>query len=84
MEDLANEMQSSFAVNRPVLDKTGLTGRYDIKLAATPEFRLFNGSEPGDVDISDAIQNQLGLKLESQKTVIEIMVVDHIEKPTAN
>jgi uncharacterized protein (TIGR03435 family) len=84
MEALAKDIHSSFFIDRPVLDKTGLTGLYDIRLAATPEFRLRDGDEPGDVDIFSAVQSQLGLKLESRKTDIEVLVVDHIEKPSAN
>ena len=84
MESLAADIRSSFFVGRPVLDKTGLTGLYDIKFAATPEFRLRDSTEPGDVDVFEAVQNQLGLKLESQKADIEVLVVDHIERPSAN
>lgn len=84
MESLAAEIHSYFFVDRPVLDKTGLTGLYDIRLAATPEFRLRDGSEPGDVDIFKAVQSQLGLKLESRKADVEVLVVDQIEKPSAN
>jgi uncharacterized protein (TIGR03435 family) len=84
MESLAGEMRSYFSVDRPVLDKTGLAGLYDIKLAATPEFRLGDGGEPGDTDIFSAVQSQLGLKLESRKADVEVLVVDHIEKPSAN
>lgn len=84
MESLAKEMNSYYSVNRPVLDKTGLTGLYDIKLAATPEFRLGDGGEPGDIDIFGAVQTQLGLKLESRKANIQVIVTDHIEKPSAN
>ena len=84
MESLAAEMRSYYSVDRPVFDKTGLTGLYDIKLAATPEFRLLNNTESDDVDIFSALQSQLGLKLESGKANVEVLVVDQIEKPSAN
>ena len=71
-------------VDRPVIDKTGLTGNYDIRLEATPEFRIHNNPQPDDLSIFDAIQQQLGLRLEAQKAGIEVLVVDHIEKPSAN
>ena len=71
-------------LDRPVLDKTGLTGTYDIKLTYTPEFRLNRGAELGDISIFDAVQEQLGLRLESQKAMIEMLVIDNVEKPTGN
>jgi uncharacterized protein (TIGR03435 family) len=71
-------------VDRPVIDKTGLTGKYDIRLEATPEFRINNNPQPDDLRIFDAIQQQLGLKLEPQKANIEVLVVDHMDKPSAN
>jgi uncharacterized protein (TIGR03435 family) len=84
MDMLAKELNSYFFVDRPVLNKAGLTGQYDIKLAATPEFKLRNDAEPGDIDIFHAVQSQLGLKLESQKGDVEVLLVDHIDKPSAN
>jgi uncharacterized protein (TIGR03435 family) len=69
---------------RPVLDKTGLTGTYDLKMEATPFFRINNNPDPSDISIFVAIQDQLGLKLEPQKTMVEVLVVDHIEKPSEN
>jgi uncharacterized protein (TIGR03435 family) len=69
--------------DRPILDKTGLTGRYDITMFATPDFRLRNSSEPGDISPLDAVR-ELGLKMESKKANIEVIVVDHVEKPSQN
>jgi uncharacterized protein (TIGR03435 family) len=71
-------------VDKPVIDKTGLTGKYDIRLESTPEFRIGNNPQPDDLRVFDAIQQQLGLKLEPQKLSIEVLVVDHIEKPSEN
>ena len=71
-------------LDRPVLDRTGLKGTYDVRLTYTPEFRINSGVELGDVSVVDAVQTQLGLKLEPQKAMIEILVVDHVEKPTGN
>ena len=69
--------------DRPILDKTGLTGRYDIVMFATPDFKLRNSSEPGDISASDAVRD-LGLKMEPKKSNIEVIVVDHVEKPSEN
>lgn len=70
--------------NAPVLDKTGLTGTYDIKFEATPAFRIDNNPDPHDISISDAVNEQLGLKLQSEKDPVDVIVVDHIEPPSAN
>ena len=85
MDDVAGSIQSAFGVDRPVLDKTGLTGEYTVKLEATPEYVLSRGDpQTGDVSVFRAVQEQLGLKLESQKADIEVLIVDHIDKPTEN
>jgi uncharacterized protein (TIGR03435 family) len=83
MELLAERLGGE-GIDRPVIDKTGLTGKYEIRLEATPEFRINNNPQPDDLRIFDAIQQQLGLKLEPQKANIEVLVVDHMEKPSAN
>ncbi len=70
-------------VDKPVVDKTGLTGKFDMNFVATPEFRMRNGVEPGDVSVTDAVQT-LGLRLEERKDPIEVLVVDHVEKPSPN
>jgi uncharacterized protein (TIGR03435 family) len=77
-------LQLADSLDRPVIDKTGLTGHYDIKLTWIPEYA--GAPRPGsdDVDIFTAVQEQLGLKLEPQKAPIEILVVDHAERPSDN
>jgi uncharacterized protein (TIGR03435 family) len=73
----------------PVVDMTGLTGKYDFSLDFTPylpanervmkmEFAEANGI------IAAAMQGELGLKLESKKELVNVMVVDHVEKPSEN
>jgi uncharacterized protein (TIGR03435 family) len=65
---------------RPVVDRTGLDGIYEIDLDYA--FRKgFAGDKP---EIFDAVQEQLGLKLDSVKAPFEMMVVDRLEKPDAN
>ena len=73
----------------PVLDKTGLTGFYDFKLAWTdPRFQKpGNDSQlPADArpDIFGAVQEQLGLKLEAKKGPVQVLIVDRAEKPSQN
>jgi uncharacterized protein (TIGR03435 family) len=76
-------------VGRPVLNKTGLTGRYDFTLEYASVRRT-----PGDLDIDapeplgppfpDAVHDQLGLKLVPAKGPVTIYVLDHIERPSEN
>ena len=74
-------------VHRPVVDKTGLTGKYDMKLEWTRE-DMINSTADGTSDrapgLMTALQEQLGLKLESTKGTVDVIVIDHIEQPTEN
>ena len=85
-------------VGRTVLDKTELTGRYDLTLKYVPDYVALQSPtaaaseaqptpstpNPTGVTIFAALQEQLGLKLESGKGPIEIIVIDHIEKASGN
>ena len=86
-------------LGRTVVDKTGLTGHYDFTLQWTPDESqgpMFKGAEGGQAPASapppdssgpsifTALQEQLGLKLESQKGAVEILVIDHVERPSGN
>ncbi len=83
----------SLILDRPVLDRTGLKGGYDFDLSWTPDLPpgfaeggLING-QPVDTSgptIFAALEKQLGLKLEPQKGPVEILVIDHAEKPVEN
>jgi uncharacterized protein (TIGR03435 family) len=74
-------------LGRPVIDKTGLKGAFDIALNWTPEDPRPAGeteAAPGP-DLFRALQQQLGLRLDSQKGPVEILVIDHVERvPTEN
>jgi uncharacterized protein (TIGR03435 family) len=85
MDDVVEAIMNS-SLDRPVLDKTGLTGTYDVSLTYTPGYLLNRSTEPdpNDISIFTAVQEQLGLKLEPQKASIEVLVVDSIEKPSEN
>ena len=80
-------------VGRIVIDKTGLKGRYDFQMTFAPEGRGFGpgpgpgGAEPPPVDpntpsLFTALQEQLGLKLESERGPVDVVVIDQIEQPT--
>ncbi|MFZ0818813.1 MAG: TIGR03435 family protein [Candidatus Acidiferrales bacterium] len=74
---------------RPVLDKTGLASSYDFTLKFMPDdAQAQPPSGPAPLDLPPslftAIQDQLGLKLESGKGPVEIIVIDHVERPSGN
>ncbi len=83
----------SNVTGRPVIDRTGLQGNFDFKLEWTPESAALtpgaSGEPSSQVDLSGptiftAVQDQLGLKLESQKGPVEMIVIDRLEKASAN
>ncbi len=69
---------------RRVVNRTGLMGRYDVDLRYTPGFGPEPTDSPDEQSLFGALQTQLGLRLESTHGPIEILVVDHIERPSAN
>jgi len=77
-------------LDRPVVDKTGLSGRFDFDLEWAPDETQFGGEVPvASADAPSApffraIQDQLGLRLRPAKGPIEALVVDKAEKPTAD
>ena len=64
---------------RQVIDETGLTGKYDFQFAFAPD--LGDATGPS---LFTAIQQELGLRLESKKGPVEVIVIDNVEKPSAN
>jgi len=73
---------------RTIVDKTGSTGTFDVYLKWNPiETAVANagGASPTDLpSIYTALEEQLGLKLESAKGPVEVLVIDRAEKPTEN
>lgn len=84
MPDLANEIWDGFISDRPVIDRTGLTGTYKLRIEATPEFRIDRDPQPDDLSIFTAVQEQLGLKLEPSTGPLDILVIDSAQKPSEN
>ena len=76
--------------HRPVEDRTGLTGNFDIDLDWTPDRPLpadapaLPATDSNGAGLFTALQEQLGLKVESTKNSIDMLVVDHAEHPTEN
>jgi uncharacterized protein (TIGR03435 family) len=89
MAELASVMQRA-ALDRPVVDQTGLRGRYDFDLSWTPDATQFGGlglagtAESTKPDLFTALQQQLGLRLEATKGPIETLVIDGARKPDNN
>jgi uncharacterized protein (TIGR03435 family) len=82
----------SMVLGRTVVDKTGFTDLFDLRLNFMPD-EITAGLPPPPPDapnesktpsILSALSEQLGLRLESTKGPVEVIVVDHIERPTAN
>jgi uncharacterized protein (TIGR03435 family) len=89
----AADLAGTFAarLGRPVLDKTGLPYRYDFTLQFQQDDVMSaaaaSNNPPSDVNapsLFTAIQEQLGLKLESGKGPVEVIVIDHVERPSGN
>ena len=81
METLAQILAGP--AGRPVFDRTGLTGGYNVLLKWTPT--LGTDAPPGDaVSIFTAVQEQLGLKLDSATAPLDVVVIDRIERPSEN
>jgi uncharacterized protein (TIGR03435 family) len=88
-------------LDRPVVDKTGIQGRFDYQCTFTPDDSQFGGHPPqlpaqgnnnGSTDTAaaaapslyDALPQDLGLKLSAEKTAVDVIAIDHVDKPTAN
>ena len=80
----------SYLIGTPVVDRTGLEGTFDYRLEWTPdELQVRSTEAPPQADgdaprLDGALQQQLGLKLVSQKDQVEVMVVEKADKPTSN
>jgi uncharacterized protein (TIGR03435 family) len=90
MADLAHILQEAL-LDRPVVDQTQIPGKFDFTLRWTPdEFQRGQRTSP-QADRPDAppslyevLQEQLGVKLKSTKATVDVIVIDHVEKPSAN
>ena len=93
MAEFASLMQSA-VLDKPVADQTGLSEKYDFILKWTPDpgqLQGLGGPPPPPADNADAppdlftaIQQQLGLKLDSTKAPVDVLSIDRVEKPSAN
>ena len=97
MAAFATWMQSA-VMDKPVVDHTGLKGRYDFTLKWAPDdsqFQQFRGAAPpatppanndpnAPPSLYTAVQEQIGLKIEAIKALDDVIVIDHVEKPSPN
>jgi uncharacterized protein (TIGR03435 family) len=87
MGDFSRLLQAN-VLDRPVVDQTGLAGRYDFSLVWTPDQLMGAAPNPNAIapppDLFTAVQQQLGLKLDAAKVRVEVFVIDKVEKPSEN
>jgi uncharacterized protein (TIGR03435 family) len=87
---MADLLSQRVNLGRPMIDATGLTGTFDFLLEFTPESqgptpRSLNAPlDPDGPTFEQALREQLGLKLESRKTSMDVLVMDHVEHPSEN
>ncbi len=80
---IADTFSAATNSGRPVIDQTGLGGKVDFTLEWMPERRDAQSDAPGP-SFEEALREQLGIKLQSQKDTVSVLKVDHIERPSAN
>jgi uncharacterized protein (TIGR03435 family) len=90
MEFIANQLSAVGRLERPVIDRTGLGGNFDFALEWVPERPAAQPAvtdlqpDPSGPTFLEAITDQLGLKLESQKGPAQLLILDHVEHPSEN
>lgn len=86
MKPLVNQL--TIELKRAVVDRTGLTGFYNFTLRWTPDEGAAPVTDAADANaapsIFTALQEQLGLKLEKTRAPLQVLVIDHLERPSAN
>jgi uncharacterized protein (TIGR03435 family) len=85
MADLLPEFDND--IDRPVVDRTGLTGTYDFSLEFQPQVPSGANAPAGDAlgsTFLEALKDQLGIRLDSQTGPADIYVIDHVEEPSPN
>jgi uncharacterized protein (TIGR03435 family) len=92
--DFINFMTRNVKLDRPMIDRTGISGRYDFTLDWTPDDSQFSGTggklvspaeSPSTLpSLYTAIQEQLGLRLEATRAAADVLVIDRVEKPSEN
>lgn len=90
---LANALSSMADLGRPFVDKTGITGTVDFVLEWAPDRHIsaqpgagasLQSDLPSGPSFQEALKEQLGIKLESEKAPMDVLVIDHVEHPSEN
>jgi uncharacterized protein (TIGR03435 family) len=82
---IAGNLSGYPEVDRVVIDRTGLTGRYDFQIDYAPAVAGAPDAAPnGGPSLFTALTEQLGLSLQPEKAVLPVIVIDHVERPTAD
>ena len=81
MDALANRLGRLPSIGRPVVNQTGLRGRFDFELHFAPD-QTESTPSPDVISIFTALQEQLGFKLESTKGPVDVFVIDQVAQPT--
>jgi bla regulator protein BlaR1 len=94
MEEIADSLPGfpDAGLDRPVVDRTGLSGKFDFSLEMNPDvFRQRTGQPPSDAQSDntpptflETLRDNLGLKLEPTTGSVDVLVVDHVEEPVSN
>lgn len=72
-------------LGRPVIDRTRLQGAYDVDLTFASDAVVLSATAPGDLPgLLTALRDQLGLRLESARTAVDVLAVEHVERPAEN
>jgi len=91
MQDIARSLANYPVVSRPVMERTGLTGRYDLHMEFVPAFvdspnrdgsQVANPNADSGPNLFTALVEQAGLKLQGERGQVQFIVIDHVEKPT--
>ena len=91
MQQIASSLANYPVVSRPVMDRTGLQGKYDLHMEFTPAFiaspngdgsQVANPAADSGPNLFTALVEQAGLKLQGEKGMVEFLVIDRAERPT--
>lgn len=87
MQMLAKRLSYTQGIDRPVLDRTGLSGDFDVRLGWAVQLGQVVAPAPGAAELPSiftAVQEQLGLKLEPANGPVDVLAIDHVEEPSPN
>jgi uncharacterized protein (TIGR03435 family) len=84
MAFIANQVSAMGQLERPVIDRSGLAGNFDFALEWLLESGADQQADPSEPTFLEALKDQLGIKLESQKGPAEVIILDHVEHPSEN